>query len=103
MLAQEGLFTKNGKIPLRYEELSLCLQKLRKLALELNASVHMNLIGSGQARGDWKVIEGLIYSDLVHQNVGVNIYLFGHIKEEQLKVSKSLTLFNEKSTWQEEK
>jgi Zn-dependent peptidase ImmA (M78 family) len=103
MLAQNGLFTKNGKIPLDYLSLQLCLAQLREEALKLGADVYMPLIGAGQAKGKWEIIEGLIYSELVNQNVKVNIYLFGTKRPEDFQPKSSLSLFNEQSTWRKEK
>jgi hypothetical protein len=103
MLAQKGLFAKDGKIPLDYEALELCLIELREEALHLDAEVHMPLIGSGNAKGKWEIIEGLIYSQLINHNVKVNIYLWGNKKPDDFNPRASLSLFNEKSTWQKEK
>jgi hypothetical protein len=103
MLAQKGLFVKDGKIPLDYEALELCLIELRETALDLKAEVHMPLIGAGNAKGKWEIIEGLIYSHLVNHDVKVHIYLWGNKKPEDFNPSSSLSLFNEKSTWRREK
>ena len=102
MLAQKGIFPKDGKIPLDYDALELCLIELRETAQELNAQVHMPLIGSGNARGKWEFIEGLIYTHLVNQNVTVHIYLWGKKKPADFNPTASLSLFNEKSTWEKE-
>jgi hypothetical protein len=102
MLAQKGLFVKDGKIPLDYQALELCLIDLREAALDLKAEVHMPLIGAGNARGKWEIIEGLIYSHLINYDVKVHIYLWGK-RPEDFRPSPSLSLFNEKSTWRKEK
>lgn len=101
MLAQNGLFTKDGKIPLEYTSLQQCLAELREHSLELNAKIYMPLIGAGQAKGDWTIIEGLIYSELVNNGVKVNIYILAG-KVANFKPKSSLSLFNEQSTWQKE-
>jgi hypothetical protein len=103
MLAQKGLFVKDGKIPLDYEALELCLIELRENALDLHAEVHMPLIGAGNAKGKWEIIEGLIYSHLVNHDVKVHIYLWGNKKPDDFNPNSSLSLFNEKSTWRKEK
>ncbi|GAA4749339.1 ImmA/IrrE family metallo-endopeptidase [Flavisolibacter ginsenosidimutans] len=103
MLAQNGLFTRNGKIPLEYTSLQQCLADLREKALKLKANVYMPLIGAGQAKGKWEIIEGLIYSELVNQDVKVNIYILKSPSTEDFKPKSSLSLFNEESTWQKEK
>src|SRR5690606_21035207 len=64
MLAQNGIRGKEGQTLLDYTALTTCLQELRELATELKAGVYMPLIGSGQARGKWEIIEGIIYSEL---------------------------------------
>ena len=103
MLAQNGLFVKNGKIPLDYNSLQTCLSELREHALVSGATVHMPLIGAGQAKGKWEIIEGMVYSELVNQNVKVQIYLFGTKRPDDFQPSSSLSLFNEESTWLKEK
>jgi len=102
MLAQKGLMPKDGKIPLDYEALELCLIELKEAALELQAEVHMPLIGAGNARGKWEIIEGMIYAHLVNHNVPVNIYIWGKAPAD-FRPREGLTLFNEKSTWRKEK
>lgn len=103
MLAQNGLRGKEGQTLLDYQALTLCLTELRERAKELHADVYMPLIGSGQARGKWEIIEGLIYSELVNQDVKVTIYLFGSRKPDDFRPTSTLSLFNEKSTWEKEK
>ncbi len=100
MLAQSGLFTKYGKIPLEYTSLQQCLAELREHAQRLKADVFMPLIGAGQGKGKWEVIEGLIYSELVNHDIKVNIYLLKSPSTEDFKPKSTLSLFNEESTWQ---
>lgn len=100
MLAQSGLFTKYGKIPLEYTSLQLCLAELREHAQRLKANVFMPLIGAGHGKGKWEVIEGLIYSELVNHDIKVNIYLLKSPSTEDFKPKSTLSLFNEESTWQ---
>lgn len=102
MLAQKGLFAKDGKIPLDYDALEMCLKQLRENALELNAEIHMPLIGAGNAKGKWEIIEGLIYSQIANYDIKVHIYLWGKKPPADFNPRASLTLFNEKSTWQKE-
>jgi hypothetical protein len=102
MLAQKGLFEKNGEIPLKYSSLRNCLIDLSFECKRLNASVHMPMIGAGQAKGDWNIIQGIIYDELVNKDINVNIYMFPG-KVPNLKTKSNLTLFEEKSTWLKEK
>lgn len=92
IIAQQGLFTdKKGQIPLRYEILKDCLRELAQLALELDASIHMPMIGAGQGKGDWGIIEGIIHDELVSHNLNITIYQWG---EKPQKKDNNLTLFD---------
>ncbi|QEC61744.1 ImmA/IrrE family metallo-endopeptidase [Mucilaginibacter ginsenosidivorans] len=102
MLAQKGLFEKNGEIPLKYSYLRTCLISLQNACEKLHASVHMPMIGAGQAKGDWNVIQGIIFDELVNKDIDVNIYVFPG-KVPAIKNKSSLTLFDEQSTWRKEK
>jgi hypothetical protein len=102
MLAQRGLFSKHGEIPLQYTSLQQCLAVLRDNCQKLDAQVYMPLIGAGQGRGNWEIIEGLIYTELVNHDVKVNIYLLNQPGKTPLFKS-NLSLFNESSTWRKEK
>lgn len=64
MVAQAG-FGGDGKPPIRYRELSKCLQKLSASIRSVEhpcyrASIHMPRIGCGLAGGMWKEVEPLI-------------------------------------------
>jgi hypothetical protein len=99
MLAQKGIFAKGNDIPLRYDELRKCLIQLREAAIELNCSIHMNAIGSGNAGGDWNIIIGMIHDELVNYDLRVNIYLLPG-KPFNPKQKNNLTLFKDNSTWE---
>jgi IrrE N-terminal-like domain len=99
MLAQKGLYPKDNEIPLKYNELRKCLIALRAESKRLKASVHMPQIGSGQAHGDWNIILGMIYDELVNLDVNVNIYVLPG-KAFNPKIRSNLTLFKETSTWE---
>lgn len=102
MLAQKGLFPKYGEIPLQYTHLQQCLADLRRHSIELEADVYMPLIGAGHAKGNWEIIEGLIYTELVNHDIKVTIYLLN--QGGKLPISKSnLSMFNESSSWRKEK
>ena len=100
MLAQEGIFPRDNIVPLKYKSLRKCLQELSITAKELNASIHMPLIGAGQARGDWKIISGMIHDELVANNIRVNIYILPG-KSIPLNDKSNIIDFNIKSTWQQ--
>ena len=102
MLAQKGLYSKAGEIPLKYNDLRKCLKELSLVAKALKASIHMPQIGAGQARGDWNIILGMLYDEIISENIKVNIYLIPG-KVFNPKNRSNLTLFKEDSTWQTEK
>ena len=92
MLAQQGIRPKQGSVPLSYSSLRYCLQNLKDIALSLNASVHMPAIGAGQAKGDWNIIKGMIYDELIMEGVDVKIYLLPGSNMAP-NLSRSLTTF----------
>lgn len=77
MIGQRG--TKTGRstgVPVRYEAIELCLEKLAIESKELNASIHMPRIGCGLAGGKWDKIEPLIKKTLLLNNIDVYVYDF---------------------------
>lgn len=81
MIAQHGCYPikdVNGNIvqPIRYVSLVECLNKVTDMALKDGASVHMPMIGSGLAGGDWAIIEGLINNTLIKNGVDTTVYVF---------------------------
>lgn len=74
MVAQRGLGFKNGKPPIRYSALRICLAKLALLADEHGASVHMPRIGCGLAGGKWESVAKIIEEELVAKGTQVAIY-----------------------------
>lgn len=77
MIGQRG--TKTGRstgVPVRYEAIGSCLEKLADEAKSLNASVHMPRIGCGLAGGKWEQIEPLIKKTLLKNDVDVYVYDF---------------------------
>ena len=100
MLAQKGLFpTKNNPLPLNYIALKECLNSLASKALELNATVHLPLIGAGQAKGSWEIIEGILYDELVLKGIHVTIYILPGSKVLNTRKS-ALTIFKENSLYE---
>lgn len=51
------------------------LDRLADLAIEHDASVHMPLIGTGQAGGSWPVVRDLVLAELVDRGVKVTVYV----------------------------
>jgi hypothetical protein len=83
MVAQEGIFPKYGKTPLKYDSLRKCLSELAQQAIKLNASVHMPMIGAGQARGNWEIIHGMIYQELCKKDISVAVYVLPGAKKDK--------------------
>jgi len=74
MIAQHGIRRRRGDIPLRYDALATCLEKLAGRALELGAVVAMPRIGAGLAGGDWAKVSELIEERLCGRGVKVVVY-----------------------------
>lgn len=73
MICQHGYGpSRNPRI--RYAALEDCLSAVAETALETGSSVHMPMIGSGQAGGNWALISGLIEEKLARRGVEVTIY-----------------------------
>lgn len=77
MIAQKGMKTGSNGVPIRYDALEKCLEKLAIQAKEMNASVHMPRIGCGLAGGKWSKIEPIIEKTLLKQNIETYVYDFG--------------------------
>ena len=67
---------EDGNAPIRYEAISLGLDKVAQFATDNNASVHMPRIGCGLAGGTWDKIEPLINSALISKGIPVIVYDF---------------------------
>lgn len=77
MIGQRG--TKTGRstgVPVRYEAIESCLEKLAEESKSLNASVHMPRIGCGLAGGKWDRVEPLIEKTLLENGIDVYVYDF---------------------------
>ena len=73
MIAQHG-YKQAAKPGIRYAALNQCLNKLSAIASEQRASVHLPRIGSGQARGNWALIQNLIDESLTLNGIDVTVY-----------------------------
>lgn len=74
MVAQCG-YGRGSIPPIRYDALERCLSAVYARAASLQASVHMPKIGTGLAKGDWRVIEPMITAQL--GAVPVFVYEYG--------------------------
>lgn len=102
MLAQKGIIPKGDEVLIKYNELRKCLIKLRETALRLHCSVHMPMIGAGNARGDWNIIIGMIHDELVNYNVKVHIY-FLKAQPYNPNHKSSLTFYKVNDKWEKGK
>lgn len=73
MVAQHG-YGPSETPRIRYSSLRRCLATLAAIAAEGSASIHMPMIGTGLAMGDWKVIEELILTTLCPSVSNVTVY-----------------------------
>lgn len=93
MIAQDGIKAVKGNIPLKYSVLRQCLIELAFKAKEHEASIHMPLIGAGQAGGDWNIIEGIIEEEIIKRDISVKVYLL-HDSHLPKKLPPQLSLFD---------
>jgi len=77
MIAQEGIYKKNGIPPIRYQAVEQAINKVVEFAIKHNASVHMPRIGCGLAGGEWSEIEVILNKSLLEKNIKTYIYDFG--------------------------
>ena len=74
MIALKGVKPGSKDVPISYEAVEKCLNKLSQEAIKLSASVHMPRIGCGGAGGKWEKIEPLISDALVKNGTDVFVY-----------------------------
>lgn len=73
MIAQRS-YGESARPRIRYQALENCLEKLKGVAVDQRASVHMPRIGTGYAGGNWGYIMELIDEFLVKPGIEVTIY-----------------------------
>ena len=78
-IAQKGLGGKrrgNGEKtrPFSLDAFRSCLEKVRVVATEKNASVHMPRVGAGLGGGDWALTENVIVQELCDHDIEVWVY-----------------------------
>lgn len=73
MIGQRGIHKdrKTGQIPLRYDALKECLEKIYKKAEHDGYTVHMPRIGCGLAGGEWDKVEKII-----EETITVETYVY---------------------------
>lgn len=92
LVSQHG-YGVSSKPRIRYSALQNCLDALAEIAEEKSASVHMPMIGSGQAGGNWSIIFEMIKETLSKKGIEVTIYEIPNQKE--LKGQQQSLLFSE--------
>ena len=73
MVAQHGIGASASQ-RLRYAALAKCLSKVREMAEDLGASVHMPRVGTGHGGASWDIVKELIAEELVDKGVAVTVY-----------------------------
>jgi len=73
MIAQHG-YGSSAKPRIRYSALMNCLERLSEVAAEKRATVHMPRIGTGNAGGNWAIIQELIQDTLLRRRIEVTVY-----------------------------
>lgn len=74
MIAQHSLRSATNKVPIRYDALAVCLEKLAAWikTRDLGESVHLPRIGCGLAGGDWNKVEPIILRELA----GIDVFVY---------------------------
>ena len=73
MVAQSG-YGSSEHPRIRYTALRTALSSVSEFAIEHEAAIHMPRIGTGQARGDWAIVEELIRDRCVARGITVTVY-----------------------------
>jgi O-acetyl-ADP-ribose deacetylase (regulator of RNase III) len=74
IVAQQG-YGQSAQPRIRYSELASALRDISSLLQERGVQfVQMPRIGAGQAGGNWSVIEGIIFEELVLRGIDVKIF-----------------------------
>lgn len=94
IVAQQGIKNKLKSSLIDYQALRQGLQMLADHAIQTKKSIHMPPIGSGFAGGNWKLIEGMIYDELVTAGLEVTIYFLPGTKKK-ISSSPQRTLFSD--------
>jgi Zn-dependent peptidase ImmA (M78 family)/O-acetyl-ADP-ribose deacetylase (regulator of RNase III) len=84
LVAQHGFKPAAGP-RLRYGALSSALEKVAYLAIQKGATVHMPRIGTGEAGGDWKIIEGIVQETLTARGIRVTVYYLHQGEDESAR------------------
>jgi len=92
LVAQKG-YGASGHPRLRLSALSPTLRALASAAIELDATVHMPPIGTGQGGTPWPPIRDLVLQEVVDRGVSVTVYVLeGEAMPEDAEVRAQLML-----------
>lgn len=73
LVAQRG-YGPSDSPRIRYSALEVCLRRVAEEASTKQASVHLPRIGSGEARGSWPVVEGILCDEVVGRGITTTVY-----------------------------
>ena len=74
MISQRGIRKTFTDVPMQYDALIECLDKVSKIALETGSTVLMPRIGCGLAGGKWENIYPIIEDTLIKK--GIKVFVF---------------------------
>lgn len=77
MVGQSGVIGKNNPIPIKYDAVRKCLQKVKEFAQTNGMTIFGPKFGSQLAGGNWTTIEKIIDEELTSYGVDINIYCCG--------------------------
>jgi len=84
MICQKG-YGPSVQPRIRYAALEESLKRVAEVAKELQATVHMPRIGTGQAGGAWLIVEELLRSTLTNAGVSTVVYDLPNTSPNQQK------------------
>jgi Zn-dependent peptidase ImmA (M78 family) len=73
IVGQHG-YGPSPKPRIRYRAIAEALEKLSKVAIEKNATLHMPKIGSGESRGSWEIVKEIIDEVVCRNHISVTVY-----------------------------
>ncbi len=73
MIAQHNVRPLEGKLPIRYDALEVCLNKVAEYAIANKQAIQMPRIGTGLAGGLWEKIEPIIQKTLCEKDIEVSV------------------------------
>jgi len=80
MIGQDGVFSKDNLIPIKYRALANCMSKIavfvevEKIKTNKNVVIHAPKFGSNLAKGNWSFVLELIREIWLENNISVVIY-----------------------------